>query len=70
METNSFIHSSHPKTPNITSGIIGTSHPNVYAPHTQNPQNASLSRFEVLPNAQIVCGKPEPLYSTQNSDFL
>ena len=68
IETDSFVHSSHPQTQNITSGIEGTSCPYVLAPHTQNPHNLSLSRFEVFPNAQIFCDKPEPLYSTQYSD--
>ena len=48
METEYLIHSSHPKKPNITSGNKGTSYPYVHAPHTQNRQNPSLSRFEVF----------------------
>ena len=28
-----------------------------------------MSRFEVYPTAQIFCGKPDPLYSTQYSDL-
>ena len=36
----------------------------------QNPHNPSLSRFEVFPNAQTFCGKPEPLCSTQYSDLF
>ena len=31
---------------------------------TQNPHNPSLSRFEVFPNAQTFCGKPDPLFYT------
>ena len=42
----------------------------MHAPHTQNPNNSSLSRFEVFSNAQTFCGKPDPLYSTQNSDLF
>ena len=52
------------------SGIKGTEHPYVYAPHTQHPNNPSLSRFEVFPTAQTFCGKPDPLYSTQYSDLF
>ena len=60
IETDSFVHSS----------IKGTSYPYVHAPHAQNPRNPSFSRFEVFPNAQTFCGKPEPLYSTQYSDLF
>ena len=82
--TDSFVHSSHSSKPKTTSGIKGTEHPNVYAPHlfflvtpnlvilsyTQHPNNPSLSRFEVYPTAQTFCGKPDPLYSTQYSDLF
>ena len=37
------------------------------APHTKNPHNPSLSRFELIPQPQTFCGKPKPLYSTQHS---
>ena len=40
------------------------------APHTQNPHNPNLSRFEDFPNAQTFCGKPHPLYSKQYSDVF
>ena len=70
IETDSFVHSSPPKKPDTTTGIKGTSYPDVHAPHTQNPHNPSLSRFGVFPNAQTFCGKPEHLYSTQNSDLF
>ena len=71
IETDLFIHSSHPQKSNITSGIKGTSYPYVHAPHIQNPRNLSFSQFEVFPNAQTFCGKPEPLYSTtQYSDLF
>ena len=71
IETDSFVHSPHSKKPNTTSGMKGTvHHPYVYAPHTQHPNNPSLSRFEVYPTAQTFCGKPDPLYPTQNSDLL
>ena len=56
IETDSFVHSSHSTNPDVTSGIKGTAHPYVHAPHTQNPNNPSLSRFEVVPTAQTFCG--------------
>ena len=65
IETDSFAHSSHSTKPDETSGIKDTTHPFVHAPHTRNPNNPSLSRFEVFPNAQTFCGKPDPLHSTQ-----
>ena len=37
IETDSFVHSSHSKKPEATSGIKGTAHLYVHAPHTQNP---------------------------------
>ena len=38
--------------------------------HTQNVRNPGLSRFEVFPNAQTLCGKPQPLRLTQYSDLF
>ena len=70
IETDSFVHSSHSTEPEATSGIKVTAHPYVHAPHTQNPNIPSLSRFEVFPNAQTFYGKPYPLHSTQNSDLF
>ena len=70
IETDFFVHSPHPIKLKTTSGIKGTEHPYVYAPHTQHPNNPSLSRFEVFPTAQTFCGKPDPLFSTQYSDFF
>ena len=70
IETDSFVHSSHSTKPDLTSGIKSTSHPYIHAPHPQNPNNPSLSRFEIIPNAQTFCGKPEPHYSTQYSDLF
>ena len=70
IETDSFVHSSHSTKPGATSGIKGTIHPHVHAPHTQNPNNPSLLPFEVIPNAQIFCGVPDPLHFTQHSDFF
>ena len=32
--------------------------------------NPSLSRFETNPIAQTLCGKPEPLFSTQYEDIF
>ena len=49
IETDSFVQSSHPKEPDETFGIKGTSYPYVHDPHIQNPHNPSLSRFEVFP---------------------
>ena len=68
--TDSFVHSSHSTKPEATSAIKGTTHPHVHAPHKLNPNNPSLSCFEVFPNAQTFCGKPDPLYSTQYSDLF
>ena len=69
IETDSFVHSPHSIKPKTTSGIKGTEHPYVYAPHTQLPNNPSLSLFEVFPTAQTFCGKSDPLYSTKYSDL-
>ena len=68
IETDSFVHSPHSIKPETTSGIKSTAHP--YAPHTQHPNNPSLSRFEVYPTAQTFCAKPDPLCSTQYSDLF
>ena len=70
IETDSFVRSPHSIKPETTSGIKGTAHPSVPAPHTQHPNNPSHSRFEVYPTAQTFCGKPDPLYSTQYSDLF
>ena len=70
LEIDSFVHSPHSTKPKTTSGIKGTEHPYVYAPHTQHPNNPCLLRFEVYPTAQTFCGKPDPLYSTQYSDLF
>ena len=70
IETDSFVHSPHSVKSQTASGIKGTKHPYVHAPHTQHPNNPSLSRFEVFPTAQTFCGKPDPLYSTQYSDLF
>ena len=70
IETNSFVHSPHSVIPKTSSGIKGTEHPYVSAPHTQHPNNPSLSRFEVYPTAQTFCGKPDQLYSKQYSDLF
>ena len=60
METNSFLHSSTPKNSDDITGKKGTPYPYVHAPHTQNPQNSSLSRLEKSSQAQTFCGKPDP----------
>ena len=70
IETDTFVHSSHSTKPEVTSGIKGTIHSHVHSPHTQNPNHPSFSRFEVFPNAQTFCGKLDPLYSSQYSDFF
>ena len=70
IETDSLVQSPHSIKTKTTSGIKGTEHPYVYAPHTQHPNNPSLSRFEVYPTAQTICGKPDPLYSTQYSSLF
>ena len=72
IETDSFEHSSHSIKPEAASGIIGTKHPHLHAPYTQNPNNLSLSRFELFPfpNAQTFCGQNAPLSSTQYSDLF
>ena len=70
IETDSFVHSSIPKTPTPHNGNKGTSYPYIRAPHTEAPPIPSLSRFEVFSNAQTFCGKPDPLYSTQYSDHF
>ena len=49
-----------------SSGIKDTSFSYIHAPHTQNPHNPSLSRFELFRHTQTFCGKPEPLYTTQS----
>ena len=67
IETDSFVHSPHSIKPKTTFGFKGTAHPYVHAPHTQHPNNPSLSRFEVYP--QTISSKPDPLYSTQYSDL-
>ena len=70
IETDSFVHSSYPTKLDPTSGSKRISYPCVHAPHTQNPHNPSLARFEVFPNAQKLCGKPQPLYSAQYFDLF
>ena len=70
IETDCFVHSPRSIKPKTTSCIKGTEHPYVYAPHTQYPNNPSLSRFEVYPTAHTFCGKPDPRYATQHSDLF
>ena len=70
IETDCFVHSFIPKKSATNNGIKGTSYPYVHARHAQNTHNPSFSRFEVFPNAQTFCGKPELLYSTQYSDLF
>ena len=68
IEKDSFVHFSHSTKSDATSGIRGTTHLYIHAPHTRNPNNPSLSRFEVFPNAQISVANP--LYSKQCSDLF
>ena len=70
IERDSFVDSSHSTEPESTSGVKGTAHIYVHAPHTENPNNPSFSRFEVSPYAQTFCGKLDLLYSTQYSDLF
>ena len=70
IETYCFIHSSLPNKSDTSSGIKGTYFPYIHAPHTQIPHNPSLSPFELFPQTQTFCGKPEPLYTTQYSDLF
>ena len=70
IEKDYFVHSSHSTKPDATTGIRGTTHPYVHAPHTQDPNNSCLLRFEVFPNDQTFCGKPDPFYSTQYFDLF
>ena len=70
IETDSFVHSSHSTNPDATTGIKDTAHPYVDAPHTQKPNNPTLSRFQVFPNAQTFCRKPDPIFPTQYSDLF
>ena len=70
IETDSFVHSSLPNKTDTSSGIKGTSFPYIHAPHTKNPHNPGLSRFELFPHTQTFCGKLEPLYTTQYSDLF
>ena len=70
IEPDSFVHSSLPNKTDTSSGIKGTSFPYIHGPHTQNPYNPSVSRFELFRNTQTFCGKPEPLYTTQYSDLF
>ena len=70
IETDSFIHSSLPNKSDTSYEIKGTSFPYIHAPHTENPHNPSLSRFELFQHTQTFCGKAEPFHSTQNLDFF
>ena len=70
IETDSFVNSSIPNKSDTTQGIKGTHFPYVYAPHAQNPQNPTLSRFEVFPHAQTFCSEPDLLYATVSSDLF
>ena len=69
VEYDSFVHSLIPNKPDTTYDIKETRFPYVRAPHTQNPHNHSLSRFEVFPHNQSFYSEPEPLYATQYSNF-
>ena len=47
IETDSFVYFSHSTKPEATFGIKGTAHPYIHAPHTQDPNNPSVSCFEI-----------------------
>ena len=70
IETHSFVHSSIPSKTDTTPGIKGPRFPYGHAPHAQNLHNPSLSRFEIFPQAQTFCGKPEPLYTIKIPTFF
>ena len=42
IETDAFVHSPHSIKPETTSGIKGTAHPYVHAPHTQHPNSSNI----------------------------
>ena len=69
IEIDNFIESSNITQNLQTEGIQGTKYPNVKTPQSI-VENPSISRFEIYPIAQIFCGKPEPLYSTQYEDIF
>ena len=70
IERESSVHPFIPNKSDTTYDIKGTRFSYFHAPHTQNPHNPSLPRFEVLPHAQTFCSKPEPLYVTQYADLF
>ena len=69
IETDNFMDSSNIKKHLQAEGIKGTKYPNVKTLQS-TVHNPSLSRFEIYPIAQTFCGKPEPLFSTQNEDIF
>ena len=69
IEADKFIDSSNITKHLQTEGIKGTKYPNVKTPQS-TVDNPSLSRFKIVPIAQTVYGKPEPLYSTQYEDIF
>ena len=69
IETDTFIEASNITQNFQTEGIQGTKFPIVKTPLSP-VDNPSLSRFEIYPIAQTFCGKPDPLYSTQNEDIF
>ena len=61
IETDTFIEASNITQNFQSEGIRRMKFPNVKTP--QSPvDNPSLSRFEIYPIAQTICGKPDPLY--------
>ena len=69
IETDTFMEASNITQKFQTEGIQATRYPNVQTPQS-TVDNPSLSRFEIYPNAQTFCGKPDPLYSTQYDDIF
>ena len=69
IETDNFINSSNITKHLQTEGIKGTKYPNVKTPQS-TVDNPRLSRFEIYPNAQNFCGKPELLFATQYEDIF
>ena len=70
IETDSFVHSPHSIKPKTTSGIKGTEHPYVRAPHTQHPKIQIFHVLKSFPQLKLFCGKPDPHFSTQYSDLF
>ena len=69
IETDNFTDSSIITKHLQTEEIKETKYPNVKTPQS-TVDNRSLSRFEIYPTAQTICGKPEPLFSQYEDIFV